>query len=349
VTPLRLLTLCDLAFLPQALVLHRSLRAVAPEACLRVLAVDDDVARFWRDRADPTVSVTTAGELEALDPELPAARPGRSRREWCWTLAPALCRAELASVPEDAAIAFVDADIAFFLHPGALVEAMGSESALLIPHRYDQPFSNSETPQWLEARYGSVNGGTVVLRNDPIGRRVASEWRARTLGWCHDRVEPGRYGNQRYLEPLAALEGVRVAPSIGIGLAPWNVGHHRLSGTVDAPRADGVPAVFFHFQSLRLRRARAFHRRPLLPGNYLSWRGRPPHLVGRLSPRFRVTASQRRLLWMPYVRSMRAEIEGLGELGDRWWADVPEAGGEELADDWRIRRDLAAGWIRRFV
>jgi hypothetical protein len=345
--PTELLTLTDLGFLPQTLVLRRSLHEVAPDLTLRVLAVDPIAAEVLRARGDGRVTVVDARELEAGDPELAAARAARSLREWCWTLTPAFCHAALEAASPGATLAWVDADIAFYRHPAELDAALGTASALLVPHRYDRPFPTSAPPEWLAANYGTFNGGTVVLRNDATGRRVAREWRERTIEWCHDRVEPGRYGNQRHLEPLSALDGVRTAESIGIGLAPWNVGRYTLSGTVGQPVADGTPAVFFHFQSLRpLARARI--PRVALPANYLvtSRRSDTP-VVSRVSPWFRVTAEQQRLIWRPYLERLIDEARGLGPAADRWRREMPRVRLPQLRHDWRIRASLAAGRVAR--
>lgn len=345
--PAELLTLTDLSFLPQTLVLRRSLDEVAPETRLRVLAVDPAAAALLRARDDPLVTVVDAHELEAGDPDLAAARAGRSWREWCWTLTPAFCRAALEATPAGATVAWVDADIAFYRHPAELDEALGTASVLLVPHRYDRPFPTSALPEDLVANYGALNGGTVVLRNDPTGRRVAREWRERTIEWCHDRVEPERYGNQRYLEPLSALPGVRTADSVGIGLAPWNVGRHALSGTAGRPVADGTPAVFFHFQSLRLLARGRFPRRAL-PANYLVAPGTADQdLVARVSPWFRLTAEQRRLIWRPYLERLLDEARGLDPAAARWRRAMPGLRWPELRADWRIRASLTAGRIVR--
>jgi hypothetical protein len=341
--PAELLTLTDLGFLPQTLVLRRSLDQVAPETRLRVLAVDPRAAELLRARDDPRVTVVDAHDLEAGDPDLAGARAGRSRREWCWTLTPAFCHAALQAAPAGATLAWIDADIAFYRHPAELDHALGTASVLFVPHRYDRPFPASASPGWLADNYGALNGGTVVLRNDATGRGVAREWRERTIGWCHDRIEPERYGNQRFLEPLAALLGVRTAKSIGIGLAPWNVGRHTLSGTAGRPVADGTPAVFFHFQSLRLL-ARGRLPRRALPANYLV----PPNrsdadVVARVSPWFRVTAEQRRLVWGPYLEQLLDEARGLGAAAHRWRRELPRLRCSQLRADWRIRLSLAAG------
>ena len=246
--------MCDLGFLPQVLVLHGSLERHGGDCHLRVLTVDRESRDELEQRAGPGLSVVGVEELEASDPEVAQLRSHRPRREYCWTLTPAFCAGAVNVLQPGATLMWVDADIAFYTHPRALTKELAEDSVLLVPHRYDRPYPTSALPHQLAEAYGYYNGGTLVLRSDEVGRAAAARWRQRTIEWCDSRVEPGRYGNQRYLEEMVGQPGVRVAASEEIGVAPWNVSSRSIGGTPDAPTADGRQLVFFHFQSLRLRR-----------------------------------------------------------------------------------------------
>lgn len=343
--------MCDLGFLPQVLVLHRSLERHGADSHLRVLTLDPESRAELEDRADSRLSVIDVEELEASDPEVAALRSSRPRREYCWTLTPAFCASAVSALAPGAELIWLDADIAFYTDPGALVEELGEDSVLLVPHRYDRPYPTSALPHQLDESYGYYNGGTLVLRNDDVGRAAAARWRERTIEWCDSRVEPGRYGNQRYLEQLVGQPGVRVADSQEIGLAPWNASSRSIAGTPDAPTADGRPVVFFHFQSLRLRRRRVLPP-AAYPHNYVTPNGNSTRMVGRTSAWFRLRPAQRRLLWEPYLAALIEEAEGLGPARARYWETVPHVPAAELREDLAIRRALALGtvadaWRRR--
>jgi len=345
-----ILTMCDLGFLPQVLVLHRSLARHGTH--LRVLALDRESRDELEHRAGSGLSVVDVSELEANDPEVAGLRSHRSRREYCWTLTPAFCASALEALQPGARLVWLDADIAFYTHPRALFEELGDDSVLLVPHRYDLPYPSSALPHQLAEWYGHYNGGTLVLRNDAVGRAAAARWRERTIEWCHSRVEPGRYGNQRYLEELTGLAGVRVAASQQIGLAPWNASHREISGTPDSPTADRRPIVFFHFQSLRLRRRWRGLPPVAHPANYLVPDARSPRVVGRTSAWFRLRPAQRRVLWEPYLSALIDAADGLGPAGAAYWGNVPRVSTAELREDAAIRRALALGtvadaWRRR--
>ena len=344
--------MCDLGFLPQALVLHRTLARHGADVHLRVLALDGDTQRVLESHAGVGLSVVGVAELEANDPDAAALRRRRSPREYCWTLTPAFLASAMDSLPPGATLMWLDADIAFYVHPRAVIEELGEDSVLLVPHRYNRPYPTSALPHQLAEWYGHYNGGTLVVRNDGVGRAAVARWRERTLEWCHARVEPGRYGNQRYLEELAGLAGVRVAASQEIGLAPWNASNRSIGGTPEAPTADGRPIVFFHFQSLRLHRPWRALPRGAYPPNYLVPDGLPPRAIGRTNAWYRLPPAHRRLLWVPYLDALIEAADGLGAARAAYWGTVRAVARAELRRDVRIRRELMLGrlgdaWRRR--
>jgi hypothetical protein len=340
-----ILTMCDLGFLPQALVLHRSLARHGAGPPLRVLALDRESREELEHQAGPGLSVVGVEELEANDPEVAALRSRRPWREYCWTLTPAFCASAMDVLQPGAELVWLDADMAFYTHPRALVHELGEDSVLLVPHRYDRPYPTSALPQQLAEWYGYYNGGTLVLRNDVVGRAAAARWRERTIEWCHSRVEPGRYGNQRYLEELVGQAGVRVSASQEVGVAPWNASSRSIGGTPDAPTADGRPIVFFHFQSLRLRRHRREFPRAAYPANYLTAAAPSRRVVGRTSAWFRLRPVQRQVLWEPYLTAVIRAADGLGPARAAYWGAVPGIATAELREDVAIRRALALGTV----
>jgi len=333
-----LLTICDFAFLPQALLLHRSLEAHAPGTPLRVLATDERARAWLAAEAPPGLTVVDVRELEALDPELAAVRPLRNRSEYCWTLTPAFCLQALEAAPPDSTVIWVDADIRFHADPGLLASALGDGSLLLVPHRFWRPYPMSPPPEYMARRYGSFNGGTVAARNDAVGRDAIRRWRERTVEWCYDRVEPGRFGNQLYLEELVHVPGVRTASSAAIGLAPWNAGRHRIAGTAAAPTVDGERIIFYHYQSLRLRRRRGPLPRAAYPANYLLMPSST--IAARTRAWLRLTDDQRELLWQPYLDDVVREAARIP--GYR----IPAVTTKELREDLAIRSQLMLGTLR---
>jgi hypothetical protein len=342
----------DLRCLPQLLVLARSLASHSPGARLRVLCMDLPSLSFLARRRVAGVSPVALDALEEADPELRAVREGRLWHEYCWSAVPAFCLSALTRAqPPDVAI-WLDADLMFFAGADSLLAELGDASVLLVPHRYFQLYPSAARAPYLKATYGSFNGGTVVVRRDELGMTALRRWRARTLEWCRDAPEPGRFGNQLHLEDLPdQLAGVRVAEDPAIGLAPWNAGQHRLGGADQAPLVDGRPVAFYHYQSLRLRRLPPRLRGAPRPPSYLRLPrvADSPALVARTKPWFRLTRAERRLLWRPYLRELAPAVAEVAVAEPRLMATVPGLGAGELVRDWRckLRLNLDRRWVGR--
>ncbi len=302
--------MCDRRFIAQGLALQASVsEAAGREAELTVLALEPEVSRYLAEFGPEAISVITLGELEALDPELAATREQRSWVEYCWTVTPAFCALMVERAPKGAVVAWLDADIAFLRDPVELLDSLGSGSLLLVPHRYYRLYPDSATVPDLTENWGTYNGGTIAFRNDDEGLAAVRRWRRLSIDWCFDRVEEGRFGNQKHLTDFAErFGGARVMAIPGGSLGPWNAGQFALRrGTDGGVLADGQAVLSYHYQSLRLyrlpRRLRLLPR-PLslmrLPGS--------PGVVARTKPWYRLASRERRLFWEPYLRRLSAAV-----------------------------------------
>ncbi len=238
-------TYFDRGFLAQGLALWRSLARRDGAAVLWVLALDDFTADVLREFAEPRLRVVPLAELEAGDPALAAAKANRTRVEYYFTLSPCWPRWLLAVHPDLARVTYVDADMFFFADPEPIFAAMDAAraSVLITAHRF---------PPWLRhyEQHGRFNVGLLSFRNDAAGRACLDDWRAQCLAWCHDRLEDGKYADQKYLDawPEKLGPALLVLDRPGVNLAPWNwAGHDFASHTwVDEPEL-----VLFHFARFR--------------------------------------------------------------------------------------------------
>src|SRR5205814_3398175 len=69
---------------------------------------------------------------------------------------------------------------------------------------------------------------------------------------CYDRLEDGKYGDQKYLDDWPRARGVHVLEHPGAGLAPWNWMRYRIAFDGHTGTVDGHPLVFFHFQGFKI-------------------------------------------------------------------------------------------------
>ena len=238
-------TYFDRGFLAQGLALGRSLAAHDPAAVLWVLALDDFTAQVLRALGEPALRAVTLAELEAGDPALAAAKANRSRVEYYFTLSPCWPRWLLQSRPEIDRLVYVDADMLFFSSPQPVWQELVQGSILLCAHRFPAFLAHYE-------KHGRYNVGVLGWKRDAAGLACLEWWRERCLEWCYDRLEPGRYADQKYLEEWPQrFAGVVECRHPGVNLAPWNWMSHRLVVTPAALTVDGQPLVVFHFARFR--------------------------------------------------------------------------------------------------
>jgi len=241
-------TYFDRGFLIQGLALWRSLARHDPDATLWVLALDDFTAEILEGFGEPRLKSVRLAELESHDPDLAAAKANRTRVEYYFTLSPCFPRWLLAAHPELPRITYLDADMAFFAPPAPIFSAMdeAGASVLVTAHRF---------PSWLRhyERHGRFNVGILAFRNDAPGRACLDDWRAKCLAWCHDRLEEGRYADQKYLDDWPGLLGGALLELAdpGVNAAPWNWAGQRWARKGNDLSAGGRPLVLFHFARFR--------------------------------------------------------------------------------------------------
>ena len=185
------------------------------------------------------------GDFEANDDALRTAKGNRSLVEYYFTCTPSLPLFVLRQRPELSAVFYVDSDFFFFADDQSLREELSQGSVLIVEHRYPSQWRSHE-------RFGKFNVGVLGFRNNAEGRSCLEDWRAQCLEWCHDRVEDGKFADQKYLDAWPHLyRGVVVSSHPGINLAPWNKGNYRLSEVKGRPCVDGFPVVCFHFHGVK--------------------------------------------------------------------------------------------------
>src|SRR5213075_3097505 len=99
----------------------------------------------------------------------------------------------------------------------------------------------------------------MCFKNNEDGLTALKWWRERCLEWCYNRVEDGKFGDQKYLDdwPERFSGIVWELKNIGGGVAPWNVQQYKfikanknkISG-IEKNTGDNFELVFFHFHAL---------------------------------------------------------------------------------------------------
>ena len=329
-------TLFDVNYLPRGLVLYSSLREVCGDFRLRVFCMDEATESLLDRMRLPGLVVVGLEELEAHDRELASVKRDRTQVEYCWTATPAVCLYALEREPELEMVTYLDADLMFFADPAPLFDELADDAALIVPHRHA-----SDWDGW-DGTVGNYNVQFVTFRRDERGLAPLRWWRERCLEWCYDRIEDGRWGDQRYLDDWPErFAGVHVLAHPGGGLAPWNAKRYTLERRDGSLLVDGYPVVFYHYQSLELVRGLAAFLPPVvLPSSYRLNRG-PSGLVWRTDWPF--AERERELLWDPYLRRLAEALERLWALDPAFDAGFVRLPARSLA------RDVAYEAARRLL
>ena len=282
-------TYFDSNYLLRGLTLYRSLERSACDFYLHVLALDDacfDVLkRLGLERMKPTA----LSDVEAAYPELLKAKANRSLVEYYFTLSPVLPLFLLKRDPEIDVITYLDADLFFFKSPEPLFSELGSHSILITEHRF---------PDYLREKeeFGRYNVQYQSFRRDEQGIACLERWSAQCIEWCYDRLEDGRFADQKYLEEWPARYSSLVVSQLkGAGVAPWNWATAPMRLEDGRITVGGEPLIFYHFHGLKI-------LRPWLISNGLLDFGMMPWRLCRH-------------LYAGYLREIRATQEWLQSLG----------------------------------
>jgi hypothetical protein len=121
---------------------------------------------------------------------------------------------------------------------------LDGRSVGIIEHRFRPEYREYE-------RFGKFNVGWVSFRRDPTGLACLDRWRRQCLDWCYDRLEAGRYSDQKYLDDWPELFDAVPIQHKGANCAPWNVAGEQLRCNSRGMLITGEPLLFFHFHGLR--------------------------------------------------------------------------------------------------
>jgi len=275
-------TYFDHRYLPKGLAMIRSLRRQDPDAQVWVLCLSVDAQTILREMREPGIHIIALRDFEAGDAGLAKAKAdGRSTIEYYFTLTPSLILHVMNVAPAAEIVTYLDGDLWFLADPEPVYREMGEDSILIIPHGFAPEMKERE-------RYGIYNVGWVSFRTDARGKDCARWWRDRTIEWCFDRVEDGRFADQGYLNQFSSrFEGVHVLAHPGANLAPWNIGTRAISACDGVLRANQDQVLFFHFHELKR----------LPSGAYLASHG---------AYKAPLTPVMRDCLYRPYLREISA-------------------------------------------
>ncbi|MBL4830654.1 MAG: hypothetical protein JKY55_12335 [Aliivibrio sp.] len=229
--------------------MYESLKKHSTNFHLFIFAFDDKSYNLLNKLCLEYVTVVSLFELE--DEALLSIKGDRTAGEYCWTCTPSVIKYSIEKYNLDNCT-YLDADLFFFSNPSVLIDEMNDNSVLITEHRYTAVYDQAATS-------GKYCVQFMTFKNDHNGVKVLDWWRNACNEWCYNRLEDGKFGDQKYLDSWPSqFEGVHELQHLGGGVAPWNVQQYNfkeINGKIIATekRTDQpFDLVFYHFHALKL-------------------------------------------------------------------------------------------------
>jgi len=217
-----------------------SLHMHYPQAHVYVLCLSDVCYAALTKIAYPYVSLIRLADLEAADIELTLKRSTRSLVEYYFTITPCLPWYLLRKNRSIEEITYLDADMFFFSSPEPIFEEAKNASVIIMPHRFASHLSSL-------VKFGIYNVSWLTFRSTKNGMSCLAWYRNACLEWCFDKLEDGRFADQKYLDQFPKLfDGVHAIQHQGAGVAPWNLADSIVSLNGINPTINNELLIFYH-------------------------------------------------------------------------------------------------------
>ncbi len=242
----RFCTLFDKNYLPQLLVLVESLEAHVGSFTIYCFCMDNESFLYLKGLNHPNLILVSHTSLESHIPELITAKSNRSKVEYYFTCTASTCSYVFEHNPTIDLLTYLDADLCFYSSPEIIYHELENYSIGIIAHKFYGLWR-------YYAKYGKFNVGWVSFKNDENGRKCLNDWKYDCLEWCYDRLENGKYADQKYLDAWPKkYHGVYEIKHPGANLAPWNVGQYQLAlNAEDKIEVNNYPLIFYHFANFK--------------------------------------------------------------------------------------------------
>jgi hypothetical protein len=240
-------TYFDRNYLSRGLVLYDSLKKHCEQFTLYILCLDKYTLEYFFENACryPEVISLSLDEVEEFDTEFKQCKENRSIIEYYFTLSPCLPLYLLKkfNLPH---ICSLDADIMFFSSPAVVFSYLGKYSIIITPHSFSPELKSLEI-------YGIYNVSFQIFKNDDRGLKCLEYWRKQCINWCYDKLEDGKYADQKYLDNwVEDFKGVYAIDIPGIGVAPWNLDSYKITFHENQLYINKSKIIFYHFHGLRI-------------------------------------------------------------------------------------------------
>jgi hypothetical protein len=247
-------TLFNSSYLLRGFTMLQSLLEKDPKAYIYVFPFDDEAYQSLSKLKIDRVFLVSLKEFETED--LLRVKKERSIGEYCWTCASWSIRhcIEKFNLPQ---CAYIDADLYFFSDPQEIFDEAKESSILITEHRYTPEYDQTKTSGRFCVQF-------IEFKNDSYGLEALVWWTERCLEWCFNRLEDGKFGDQKYLDDwIYRFKKVHVLNHLGGGIAPWNIQQYDLSNSCtkenivlkEISSGKDIAIIFYHFHEIKMRQS----------------------------------------------------------------------------------------------
>jgi hypothetical protein len=291
-------TYFDHNYLSRAVLMIESLRRFDAKSPIYVLALSDLCEDILQELSLPNVRIIALTALEKAYPELGPIKQQRTLIEYYFTLSPFLPHYLFATTDADR-VTYIDGDLYFYTSPQPVIDSLGDAPVAITPHRFSYHYRNHFV-------YGRFNVAWITYRRCAEGLDCLNSYRAECTEWCFDRVEDGRFGDQKYLDAWPdRYPSLKIIEHKGFNLAIWNAGGYVIRVRNNVVMIDDDPLIFYHFASTQLLPDGTV-RAPVLPGG---GRSRAVLIEHVITPYERKLAEERRRLAARFPALARAQSD----------------------------------------
>lgn len=246
-------TLFNSNYLPRGLLMYKSLIDYQPNAHLFIFPFDEECCAILEEMNLSNATIVSLREFE--NETLLNLKKNRTMTEYCWTCTPWIIDYVFRYFKVDSCT-YIDADIYFFGDSSVLIQEMPSRfSVLITPHRYSEEYNQAETSGIFCVQY-------LYFKNNFDGKEVLGWWKDACTDWCFNRLEDGKFGDQKYLDdwPQRFVDKIWILQNKGGGVAPWNLQqyefkiHNRKIKGVEKTSKEIFEVIFFHFHACSLKK-----------------------------------------------------------------------------------------------
>lgn len=246
-------TLFDSNYLIKGVAMIESLRANCPLANIYVLCMDTYCYEILANLRISNVHLIPLPDIE--NDELKKVKQQRGVAEYCWTLSPCLPHYILEKYEHIDFITYLDADVFFYSSLDPIFREIENASIVIIEHRF--------TPRLkIQEIKGRFCVEWVSFRRDVEGLACLNRWREQCIEWCFYRLEEGRMGDQKYLDPWPEqYSNCHILAHYGAGVAPWNYPQYLISDSGNGNiLINNEPLIFYHFHQFQILENEIFDR-----------------------------------------------------------------------------------------